>query len=117
MTHFSLSNEEIDHFVQFGFVQVSDCFDRNFAKRWTDEAYGRLGYDPNDPATWEKPIVHMPGDARLVVKDFSPKAYSVICQLLGGADRIQENIAWGNGFIVNFSLGADREWVPPSPVF
>ncbi|HLU10769.1 MAG TPA: phytanoyl-CoA dioxygenase family protein, partial [Oceanobacillus sp.] len=115
MTNFSLSKEEIDHFVKFGFIQVPDCFDRAFAKQWTDEAYGRLGYDPNDPSTWEKPIVHMPNDAWVNVKEFSPKAYAVICQLLGGEDRIPENIRWGNGFIVNFSLGADREWIPPSP--
>src|SRR5690606_26840367 len=115
MTNFSLSKEEIDHFVKFGFIQVPDCFDRAFAKQWTDEAYGRLGYDPNDPSTWEKPIVHMPNDAWVNVKEFSPKAYAVICQLLGGEDRIPENIRWGNGFIVNFSLGADSEWIPPSP--
>lgn len=115
MTNFSLSKDEIDHFIKFGFVQVSDCFDKDFAKRWTDEAFGRLGYDPDDPKTWEKPIIHMPNDARVVVKDFAPKAYAAICQLLGGEDRIPENIMWGNGFIVNFSLGADEEWVPPSP--
>jgi hypothetical protein len=115
MSHFSLSKQEIDHFVRFGFIQVSDCFDRGFAKQWTDAAYGRLGYKADDPTTWEKPIVHMPDDSRVLVKEFSPKAYAVICQLLGGEDRIPEKISWANGFIVNFSLGADREWIPPSP--
>ncbi|MEZ4557813.1 MAG: hypothetical protein R2854_15435 [Caldilineaceae bacterium] len=28
-----------------GYVVVKGCFDRAFAKRWTDEAYVRLGYD------------------------------------------------------------------------
>ena len=34
-------------------------------------------------------------------------------QLLGGEDRI-EPYTWGNGFIANFGLGADRPWEPAS---
>jgi hypothetical protein len=115
MSDFSLSKQEIEQFVNNGFVQLSDCFDRDFARRWTDEAFVRLGYDPDNPATWEKPIVHMPDESRVLVKEFAPKAYDAICQLLGGEDRIRENITWANGFIANFSLGADRPWTPPSP--
>ena len=115
MADFTLSDEQVQHFIQYGFVQLSDCFDRDFAYEWTEAAFGRLGYDPNDPSTWEKPIIHMPGDSYLTVKEFSPKAWHAMAQLLGGEDRMQDNLRWGNGFIVNFSLGADREWVPPSP--
>jgi hypothetical protein len=115
MDNNSLSPEQIQHFIDYGFIHLTDCFDKDFAKQWTDAAFPRLGYDPDDPSTWEKPIIHMPSEEYVTVKEFAPNVYSAMCQLLGGEERIQENPRWGNGFIVNFSLGADREWVPPSP--
>lgn len=115
MSEFSLTNDQIQHFIERGFIHLTDCFPRDFAYEWTEAAFPRLGYDPNDPATWEKPIVHMPTEEFISVLEFAPKAWHAMAQLLGGEDRMQENLRWGNGFIVNFSLGADREWVPPSP--
>jgi hypothetical protein len=115
MSDFSLTDEQIQHFIEHGFIQLTDCFPRDFAYQWTEAAFPRLGYDPNDPATWEKPIVHMPTEDFISVLEFAPKAWHAMAQLLGGEDRMQDNLRWGNGFIVNFSLGADREWVPPSP--
>jgi hypothetical protein len=115
MAAFSLSKKEVQHFIEHGFVQISNCFDPDFAYQWTEASFERLGYDPNDPTTWEKPIIHMPADSYLTVSEFAPKAWHAMAQLLGGEDRMQRNLQWGNSFIVNFSLGADREWVPPSP--
>jgi hypothetical protein len=113
MPEYTLSDSEIQQFIESGFIHLTDCFDRDFAYRWTEAAFPRLGYKADDPTTWEKPIVHMPADAYVDVKEFAPKAYSAMCQLLGGEERIQP-VRWGNGFIVNFSLGAEREWIPPS---
>ncbi|MFN8375649.1 MAG: phytanoyl-CoA dioxygenase family protein [Anaerolineae bacterium] len=115
MSTYKLPPEQIDHFIKYGFLHLTDCFDRDFAYQWTEEAFSRLGYDPNDRATWDKPIVHMPSTDYVTVKEFAPKAWDAFAQLVGGEDRMQENLRWGNGFIVNFSLGADRAWVPPSP--
>jgi len=115
MNNDTLSESQVQHFIENGFIHLTDCFDKDFAKQWTDGAFLRLGYDRDDPSTWEKPIVHMPNEEWVTVKEFAPKAYSAICQLLGGEDRIEPNPRWANGFIVNFSLGADREWIPPSP--
>lgn len=115
MTQYPLSQAQIDHFIQYGFIHLSDCFDVGFADQWIAEAFVRLGYDPDDRTTWEKPLIHMPGTNFVNVRDFAPKAYEGMCQLLGGEDRIKGDVRWGNGFIVNFHLGADREWIPPSP--
>lgn len=115
MSEYVLSKEQIQHFIQYGFIQLSDCFDTAFGQKWIDDAFVRLGYDPNDAATWERPIIHMPGTEYVQVKEFAPKVYDAMCQLLGGEERIDTNVRWGNGFIVNFHLGADREWVAPSP--
>ncbi len=111
----SLSAEQIQHFIDHGFIHLSDCFDTSFAARWTSQAFDRIGYDEHDRATWQEPIIHMPNTESVSVKDFAPKVWAAMCDLLGGEERIQTPVQWGNGFIVNFHLGADREWVPPSP--
>ena len=115
MEYKTLSSEQVQHFLDYGFIHLTDCFDPQFAAESTAAAFDRLGYVEADPDTWERPIVHMPNESAALVKDFAPKAYGAICDLLGGEDRIVQPIRWWDGYIVNFKLGADREWVPPSP--
>lgn len=111
----TLSTQQIQHFIDFGFVHLTGCFDKKFAEKWTSDAFGRLGFDERDPATWKQPIVHMPADNYVTVKEFAPDVWGAMCDLLGGEERIHQPVKWGNGFIVNFHLGADREWLSPSP--
>jgi hypothetical protein len=111
----TLSPEQIQHFLDYGFVHLTDCFDTEFAAQSTAAAFNRLGYVEADPSTWERPIIHMSNESVVQVKDFSPKAYGAFCDLLGGEDRIAQPVQWWDGYIVNFKLGAEREWVSPSP--
>ncbi|GIK67231.1 MAG: hypothetical protein BroJett018_50250 [Chloroflexota bacterium] len=115
MDYTTLSPEEVQHFLDYGFVHLTNCFDTDFAAQSTSAAFERLGYREDDPATWEQPIIHMPNKGFVDVKEFAPKAYGAICDLLGGEDRVETPVRWGDGYIVNFKLGADREWVAPSP--
>ena len=115
MAYKTLSPEQIQHFLDYGFVHLTDCFDTEFAAQSTARAFDRLGYVESDPSTWEKPIIHMPNESAVIVKEFSPKAYGAMCDLLGGEERIAQPVKWSDGYIVNFKLGADREWVAPSP--
>ena len=57
---------------------------------------------------------------RVLIEDVGPRAWDAICDLLGGEDRIinfwgDSKPGWGDGFIINFGLGADTPWQPPSP--
>jgi hypothetical protein len=114
-TDFSaLSQEQIDHFLRRGHVVLHDCFSREFAEGWTSEAFRRLGYDPDDPSTWEKEIIHMPASHRVPMQEIAPRAWQAACELLGGEERVAP-CTWGDGMIVNFHKGADRPWQPPSP--
>lgn len=115
MEYKTLSPEQIQHFLDYGFIHLTDCFDTKFAAQSTAEAFDRLGYVEADPNTWERPIIHMSKENTVLVKDFSPKAYGAMCDLLGGEDRVAQPVQWGDGYIVNLKLGADREWIPPSP--
>src|SRR4051812_36315265 len=109
-----LTDEQIAGFLDRGYVTVSGCFTRAQAQPWLDAAWIRLGYDPHDPRTWHQRRVHMPSVRRVEVKDFAPKAWRAVCELLGGEDRITQPYTWGDGFIANLGLGADQPWRPAS---
>jgi hypothetical protein len=109
-----LTDDQIESFLRRGHVTIPQCFTRADAQPWLDEAWIRLGYDPEDAATWTESRVHMPSVRHVEVKELAPKAWRVVCELLGGEERIEQPYTWGDGFIVNLGLGADREWEPPS---
>ena len=51
---------------------------------------------------------------RMPIREIAPRAWDAICDLLGGEDRIAHSEpSWGDGFIINFALGADTAWQPP----
>jgi hypothetical protein len=111
----ALTDEQIEQFLTRGYVVVRGAFTREAAKELTDQAFVRLGYDPADPSTWREAVIHMPTHQRFDVKDFAPKVWDAVCDLLGGEERIKGPYTWGDGFIVNLREGADRPWDPPSP--
>ncbi|KAJ3576134.1 hypothetical protein NP233_g628 [Leucocoprinus birnbaumii] len=109
--------EQVDHFLEHGYIIVKNAFTREQAAEFTSEMWVRLGLDPNDKSTWTKDRIHMPWLKRVKVSEFAPKAWSAIKDLLGGEDRIDEKGAtWGDSFIIN--LGTDElekqsESLPP----
>ncbi|TFK41320.1 hypothetical protein BDQ12DRAFT_647253 [Crucibulum laeve] len=101
-----LSPEQVDHFLQHGYIVIKDAFTKEKAAEWTDSVWVRLGLDPNDKSTWSKERIHMPWHRREKVATFAPKAWAAMKDLLGGEERIDEEAAsWGDSFIVN--LGTD----------
>lgn len=107
-TDYKLSTEQIEHFMRYGYVRLSNCFSREKAAEWTSDVWTRLGYSPTDKSTWASERIHMPEHREEPVKTFAPKAWAGICELLGGENRLAEDSAtWNDAFIVN--LGTD-EW-------
>lgn len=109
-----LSEEEARQFVERGFVHLKGCFSREVAERAIAEMWARLGYDPDDPATWEQKRIHMPGLNHFAVKSFAPKAWAAACDLVGGEERVKQPCDWSDAFIVNLGVRADEPWAPPS---
>jgi len=123
-----LSEAQAEHFMQKGYVVVDGCLDRELARKWTDRAWERLGYNPEDPATWEKEIVWMNRERVVPVKGISARAWAALCDIVGGEERIDRqtmgiesqhfttinSFEWSDAFIVNLRRGADKPWVPPS---
>ena len=113
-TYEVLTESDVTHFVERGHIVLRNCFPRELAEEWTDFAFKRLGYDRNDPTTWEVPRIHLPSMKRVPIQEIAPRAWEAICDLLGGEDRLANSApSWGDGFIINFALGADTAWQPP----
>lgn len=110
-----LTPQEIDRFVTDGYVTVKGALSRDFCKAVTDRAWKRLNYDPNDPATWAQPHVHLPRSTTWRVADVAPRAWEAITQLVGGEERVRDDHRiWDDSLIVNLRRDADKPWTPPS---
>ena len=109
-----LTDEEVNHFVENGYVVVKDCFDQASAQSWIERAWVRFGYDRNQPAQWTEKRIHLSKLASVDARKFAPKAWAAAVQLLGGEDRLRLPWEWNDGFIANLGVGDDRPWQPPS---
>ena len=111
----ALSAAQIRHFVEHGFVTLPDCFSRTEAEAYVAEAYATLGYDAGDPATWERDLFIGEAGPDSRIRDFSPKLWAAVCQLLGGEQRLDWPDATLGWWVINFSRGADTPWQAPGP--
>jgi hypothetical protein len=114
MSYQVLTAEQAEHFVERGYVAIRGCFSREAAAAYTSTIWTRLGYDPDAPQTWTEPSIHMPSHRSIDIKEFAPKAWGAVCDLLGGADRV-EPYEWNDAFIVNLWEGVERPWADASP--
>ncbi len=108
-----LSAEQIEDFIQHGYIILRNAFPRETASKWVDQGFKRLGYNRHDNSTWASPRSHMPSVNRFSVPEFSPLVWSAVCELLGGRERVRP-YEWSDGFIMNLGVGADQPWMPPS---
>ncbi len=119
-TYKTLTDADITHFIEKGHIILRNCFPKALAEEWTAFAYKRLGYEPDDTSTWETARIHLPSMNRVPIQEVAPHTWDAICDLLGGEERIANSgrtsaPSWGDGFIINFALGAETPWQPPSP--
>ncbi|KAK2806775.1 hypothetical protein FQN50_005637 [Emmonsiellopsis sp. PD_5] len=113
---YALTPEQIEHFLEHGYIHLKGCFTREKAAEWMKDLWTRLGYSPDDKSTWVRERINMPWHQGEDVQTFAPKAWAAISQLIGGAENIKESsmTKWKDGFIVNLGdPGDSREWVPP----
>lgn len=123
MADFKLSEEDIAHFLKHGWIKIPSCFDRGAADKVTATLWHRLGIT-EDKSTWYGPElqqylkagrINMPSNNKFPAKEFAPKAWAGICQLLGGEEHISpEHETWNDGLIVNFGTPEmEGKDVPP----
>ncbi|KAK0290586.1 hypothetical protein LTR35_000017 [Friedmanniomyces endolithicus] len=97
-----LTQQDVDHFLQHGWLKLSDCFSQQQADDLIETVWTRLGMSPTDKSTWHTERINMPKHSEFTASDLAPKAWAAICDLLGGEERIAEyNRTWNDGLIVN----------------
>lgn len=110
-----LTPEQQERFLAQGHCILHGCFTREAAEELKADAWRQLGYDPNDPNTWEKPLTFLFPSSHVSLKEFAPNAWEAVCTLLGGEDRISGSDPGVGQWVINFRRGADEPWQPPSP--
>jgi len=110
-----LTDAQRRHFLQYGYVVVSDCFSRQAAQLMIDDAYAQLGYDPNDASTWEQELAIFRPSQPTPIREFSPRLWAAIGEVIGGEERIADPDVGMGVFVINFHRGSDQPWIPPSP--
>lgn len=115
MGYRTLTDNDVDHFIRKGYVKLEGAFPREVAEEWSRNCFQRLGYDMNDRSTWKEQRIHMGGDHYVSVKEFAPRVFEAMCDLLGGEERIGQPVRWSDHFIVNLGVRADEPWEPAGP--
>ena len=57
----ALSGAQIRQFIEDGFVRIDRAFPRELADEAREIMWRDLPCDPDDPATWTKPVIRLPG--------------------------------------------------------
>ena len=98
-----------------GFVHLKNTFTEEKAKKWMSDMWTRLGLSPETPH-WPIERCNMATHRSEDVKDFAPKLWDAMCDLLGGPDKIcGGGSSWGHGLIVNLGdVEGCTEWLEPT---
>ncbi|RSH89876.1 hypothetical protein EHS25_001862 [Saitozyma podzolica] len=112
-----LKPEDVQHFLQHGWLRVSDALKQEYVDRWMADMWTRIGYDQSDKSTWHTEYMHIPRHREIRHEDFSPKGWAAICDLVGGEDRLHNLYErWvGDQFVCNFG-SAERTSQVEEPV-
>jgi len=104
-----LTPEQRVHFLEHGWVKVPNAVPKENIELYTKDIWIRLGYDKDDPSTWEEERFRMPRQREMPWAQFAPKGYGAICEIVGGADRLDPKIfdKAGDSLITNFGK---EEW-------
>jgi hypothetical protein len=57
----TLNSGQIEQFIEDGFVRVNEAFPREWAEEGRAIMWRDIPCDPDDPATWTRPVVRLPG--------------------------------------------------------
>lgn len=61
---FSLSQVQIQQFIENGFIRLDDAFPRDVADAGREILWRETGCNPHDPQTWTQPVIRLGGYAQ-----------------------------------------------------
>jgi hypothetical protein len=57
--HIGLTREEVQVFVDDGFVKIDQAFSTDLARRCRDELWAEIGLSPDKPEAWTRPVIRV----------------------------------------------------------
>ncbi|KIJ30671.1 hypothetical protein M422DRAFT_267717 [Sphaerobolus stellatus SS14] len=103
----ALSEEQRQHFLEHGWVRIPKAISPENIEKFSSDVWVRLGYDKDDMSTWKQEQIHLPRHREIQWKEFTPKAWSAICEILGGEDKIDPNLFSKCGDSLTVNLGTE----------
>lgn len=81
----ALSAAQIEQFIQDGFVRIDEAFPRQLADQGRAMMWRDLPCDPDDPATWTRPVIRLAGygDEPFRLAANTPVLHAAFDQLVG----------------------------------
>ena len=58
-SHSGLSQAQIAHFIEFGYIKLDGAFGGDIAARGLDQLWRATGLSPDAPETWKQPVVRL----------------------------------------------------------
>lgn len=106
---FGLSEEEIQHFIQKGYVVVKDAVRKEIREQWFKEGLKRLSLVKKVP---DNGIIELTHTRKVFLHDIAPRAWKAVTQLLGGESRVKVQEV-SDDYNFNTRSVQDHEWQPP----
>ncbi len=58
-SHSGLSQAQIEHFIEHGYIKLEGAFDGDLARQGRDQLWSAMGLSPDAPETWKQPVVRL----------------------------------------------------------
>ena len=83
--HSALSEAQISAFINDGFVRIDNAFPRDLADQGRAILWRDTGCDPDNPATWTKPVIRLGGYSDLPFREAAntPLLHAAYDQIVG----------------------------------
>lgn len=108
------TDAEVEQFVTDGYFMVRGAFSRAAAKAVRDELWKQTGLDPDNPASWTEPVVHLKTVLKGPAVDavFTPRLLAAFDDLMGaGRWEYLPQLGW---WPISFPGFAEPPWQEPT---
>lgn len=80
-----LSKDEVEQFVEDGYVVLREAFPRDVARRVREFLWNEMGLSPGDPSGWKQPVVHIKKtfEGPPFSESFTPRLYGALDGVMG----------------------------------
>jgi hypothetical protein len=88
-----LTGEQIESFIERGFIRLDRAFGRELAARARDELWAAMGLSPDEPRRWTQPVVRLGGmySAPFVEAANTPRLHRAYDALVGEGRWLRPN--------------------------